>query len=301
MKKTIFFLLLFLNVLSNAQQDAQYTQYMYNTIVVNPAYAGSREALSIFGMYRTQWVGLDGAPDTGIFSVNSPVSEQVGVGFSIINDRIAISDKTSLSADFAYSIPLSSNFRLSFGIKATAHVFSVDFSKLNVQPGDPNFENNIYSKLSPNFGAGIYLNSDKFYVGFSVPNLLESEHYDDEVKSVAVDRLHGYFISGYVFDFGESMKFKPATLIKAAEGAPLQVDLTGNFLFFDKFTLGAAYRWSGAISGLAGFQITDNWLLGYSYDSETTKLANYNSGSHEFFLRYEFSFNPKRVVSPRFF
>jgi len=302
-KKHIVSVSLVLVALSSyAQQDPQYTQYMYNTNNVNPAYAGSREALSIFGLYRTQWVGLDGAPDTGVFSIHSPVGERVGLGLTFVNDRISISDESTISIDFSYTIPLSDRYKLGFGLKTTAHLLNVDYSKLNLHDQGDIAMSNINNKFSPNIGAGIYLYSDKFYVGFSAPNILETEHYNnDDVQSLASERIHSYLISGYVFDLTEGIKFKPAVLAKMVEGSPLQADITGNFLFNEKFVLGVAWRWSEAISGLAGFQINDNWFIGYAYDAETTKLANYNSGSHEIFLRYEFFNKSKRMVSPRFF
>lgn len=295
---------LFLVVFSSyAQQDPQHTQYMYNTNNVNPAYAGSRETVSIFGMYRTQWIGMDGAPDTGVFAIHSPIGERVGLGLTFVNDRIGISDESTIAVDFSYTIPLSDMYKLGFGLKATAHLLNVDYSKLKLHDdGDVVLQNNINSKFSPNIGAGLYLYSDKFYVGFSVPNILETKHYNDnDIQSLANERMHGYLISGYVFDLTESIKFKPAVLAKAVEGAPLQTDITGNFLFNERFVLGVAWRWSEALSGLAGFQINENWFIGYAYDAETTKLANYNSGSHEIFLRYEFFNKSRRMVSPRFF
>src|SRR5690554_195534 len=302
-KKHIVSVSLVLVALSSyAQQDPQYTQYMYNTNNVNPAYAGSREALSIFGLYRTQWVGLDGAPDTGVFSIHSPVGERVGLGLTFVNDRISISDESTISIDFSYTIPLSDRYKLGFGLKTTAHLLNVDYSKLNLHDQGDIAMSNINNKFSPNIGAGIYLYSDKFYVGFSAPNIIETEYYNnDDVQSLASERIHSYLISGYVFDLTEGIKFKPAVLAKMVEGSPLQADITGNFLFNEKFVLGVAWRWSEAISGLAGFQINDNWFIGYAYDAETTKLANYNSGSHEIFLRYEFFNKSKRMVSPRFF
>lgn len=298
---TVFSLL---SLFGYSQQDSQYTQYMYNTNNINPAYAGSREVLSIFGMYRTQWVGLDGAPDTGAFSLHSPVSERVGLGLTIVNDKIGISDETTISVDFSYTIPINEDYKLAFGLKGTAHLLNVDYSKLLVNnPGDILLQNNIENRFSPNIGAGFYLYSDKFYAGISVPNMLETQHYDDNsaTKSLAGERMHGYLITGYVFDLTDDIKFKPAALAKAVKGAPLQVDVTGNFLFNERFTLGVAWRWDAAVSGLAGFQINNNWFIGYGYDAETTKLANYNSGSHEIFLRYEFFRKSSRMISPRFF
>ncbi len=288
---------------SYAQQDPQYTQYMYNTINVNPAYAGSRDVLSIFGLYRTQWVGLDGAPDTGVFSAHSPVGERVGLGLSFVNDRIGISDQSTISVDFSYAIPVFNNsFKLAFGLKATGHLLNIDFSKLNwYEPDDPTNQN-ISNRFSTNIGAGAYLYSDRFYVGLSVPNILETKHYNDnDIESLAKQRFHGYLITGYVFDMNSTIQFKPALLLKTAEGAPLQLDITANFLFYEKLTLGAAWRWDAAMSGLAGFQIDKNWFVGYAYDAETTQLSNYNSGSHEIFLRYEFFNKTNRVISPRFF
>ena len=286
-----------------AQQDSQYTNYMYNTINVNPAYAGSRGVMSIFGMHRTQWVGLDGAPVTNVASINTPINNSnFGLGISFVNDRIGPSDENTISVDISYTIQTSETYKLSFGIKGTANLLNVDYTKLNIyDPTDSQFQNNIDNKFSPNIGAGVYFHSDKFYTGLSVPNFLETEHYDDNVAATAQERMHYYFIGGYVFDLSDNIKFKPAFLSKVVSGAPLQLDLTANFMFNEKFILGAAYRWDAAMSGLAGFQINQNWMIGYAYDAETTKLANYNSGSHEIFLRYEFKGKQEKAVSPRFF
>ena len=301
-------MLLFIATLGNvnqtfAQQDSQYTNYMYNTINVNPAYAGSRGVMSIFGMHRTQWVGLDGAPVTNTFSLNTPINNSnLGLGLSFVNDRIGPSDENAISADISYTIQTSETYKLSFGVKGTANLLNVDFTKLNrYNLTDPQFQNNIDNKFSPNIGAGIYFHSDKLYAGLSVPNFLETEHFDDNVAATAKERMHYYLIGGYVFDLSDNIKFKPAFLTKLVTGAPLQLDLTANFMFNEKFVLGAAWRWDAAVSGLAGFQVNENWMIGYAYDAETTKLANYNSGSHEIFLRYEFKGKTEKVVSPRFF
>lgn len=286
-----------------SQQDAQFTQYMYNTVNVNPAYAGSRGVLSVFGTHRAQWIGLEGAPTTNAASIHSPINNsRVGIGLSIIQDEIGPSDKSMISADFSYTIHTSETYKLSFGLKGTASLFNVDYTKLNrYDLNDPRFQNNIDNQFSPNVGAGVYYHSDKFYAGISVPFMLETKHFNDNASSVAKDVLHYYFIGGYVFDLSETTKFKPAFLIKSVKGAPLQADLTANFMFNDKFVVGGAYRWSAALSGLAGFQVDENWFIGYTYDTDTTKLANYNSGSHEIFLRYEFKGKQEKVVSPRFF
>ena len=287
---------------SFAQQDAQYSQYMYNTININPAYAGSRGVMSIFGLHRTQWVGLDGAPVTNAFSLNTPINNSnLGVGLSLVNDRIGPTNDNTISADVSYTVPMSEDYKLSFGIKASGNMFNLDVSKLTPQQaGDPNLQN-YNSKFSPNFGAGIYLHSDKLYLGLSVPNFLQGTKYNDNSVAVFQERMNFYAIAGYVFDLSESIKFKPAFLTKVVAGAPLQVDASANFLFFDKLMLGGAYRWSAAVSALAGFQVTDGLFIGYSYDMETTKLRRYNSGSHEIFLRFELFNKVNKMVSPRFF
>jgi type IX secretion system PorP/SprF family membrane protein len=290
--------------LCNAQQDAQFTQYMYNTININPAYAGSRGALSVFGLYRTQWVGLDGAPETSSFSVNSPINNSnLGVGVSFVNDKIGPTNENTLSADLSYTVQTSADFKLSFGIKGTANLFNLDINKLSPEDqGDPQFQN-LKSKFSPNVGAGVYWHSDKAYVGLSVPNFIETNRYDDNEVAIYKDKINYYLMGGYVFDLDhyQYVKFKPAVLAKIVEGAPLQVDVSANFMFNDKFVAGIAYRWSAALSAMVGFQISDGLYIGYAYDRETTHLNNYNSGSHEIFLRYEFFKNNEKITTPRFF
>lgn len=285
-----------------AQQDAQYTQYMYNTININPAYAGSRGVMSIFGLHRTQWVGLDGAPTTNAFSINTPINNSnLGLGVSFVNDKIGPTSDNTISADLSYTIQTSEQFKLSFGIKASGNLFNLDVNRLNpADANDPNLQN-FDNEFSPNFGAGIYLHSDKMYFGLSVPNFLQDSKYNDNEVAVFQERMNFYAIGGYVFDISPSVKFKPAFLTKVVTGSPLQVDASANFLFFDKLMLGAAYRWDAAMSALAGFQVTDGLFIGYSYDRETTQLRNYNSGSHEVFLRFELFNKVSKLVSPRFF
>jgi len=301
--KILIVMLLLAGFFASAQQDAQYTQYMYNTISVNPAYAGSRDVLSVVGLYRSQWVGLDGAPETQTLSIHAPVGNKVGLGLSIVNDEIGPSNETYIDVDFSYTLNVGATAKLALGIKAGANLLSVDYNKLT---GDDDviFQDNIDNRFMPNVGIGAYWYDDKYYLGFSSPDLLETEHYDDDEVAesyLAKERLHAYLMGGYVFDLDYNLKFKPAFLVKAVDGAPLQVDISANFLFNERFTLGAAYRWSAAVSGIAGFQISDQLMIGYAYDMETTELRKYNSGSHEIVLRFELFKNVGNTISPRFF
>jgi type IX secretion system PorP/SprF family membrane protein len=300
--KLFFFVIMFVTIAGYAQQDAQFTQYMYNTININPAYAGSRGALSIFALHRDQWVGLDGAPKTNTVSVNTPINNSnIGIGLSLVNDKIGPTNENQISADISYTIPTSDTWKLSFGIKGTADIFNLDVSKLNIDnPNDPQFQN-LDNEFSPNIGAGVYWHSDKAYIGLSVPNFIETNRYDDNDVAIYKDKINYYLMAGYVFDLSYDLKFKPALLTKMVEGAPLQVDVSANFMFFEKFTVGVAYRWSAAISAMVGFQITDGLYVGYGYDNETTNLRNYNSGSHEIFLRYEIFKSNGAITTPRFF
>jgi type IX secretion system PorP/SprF family membrane protein len=298
----------------NGQQDAQYTQYMYNTMSVNPAYAGSRGQLSAAALYRSQWVGLAGAPETFTINLHSPIRDsKLGYGISVVNDAIGdgVVQETYFDALLSYTVDVSLNGKLSFGLKAGGKLFNLDFSgleQLTDQEQDV-ASDNIENRFSPNVGVGVYYHTDRFYAGLSAPNLLETEHFDtagndaNDVGFLAKERINFYLITGFVFDLGRNTKFKPALLTKAVGGAPLQVDVSTSFLFNDKFSIGAAYRWDAALSGLIGFQMSDQLTLGLAYDREITDLgaAVFNNGSFEVFLRYELVKSFQKLVSPRFF
>ena len=287
-----------------AQQDAQYTQYMYNTVSVNPAYAGSRGHISAAALYRSQWVGLDGAPETQTLNVHSPIGYQgIGLGASIVRDRIGPTAEDNFGVDFSYTVYTSTEGRLSFGLKGSLNLLDVRFSELNQFAVDPILENNIDNRLSPNIGAGIYYHNQKFYAGLSVPQFLETSHFDEESLSTAKEQMNFYFITGYVWDLNSYLKFKPTLLAKAVQGAPLQVDLSANFMLSDTFILGAAYRWDAAVSGMMGFNISNKLLIGLAYDRETTALGSttFNDGSFEVIFRYDFISTKSSLKSPRFF
>lgn len=310
--KLTFLVLLVLGVYTNssfAQQDAQYTQYMYNTLSVNPAYAGTRDVLSFVGLYRNQWFGnnIKGTPKTFTASIHSPIANKVALGLNVVNDEIFITKETYVDLDFSYIINVSEKGRLSFGLKGGAHLLDINSDRAYegaFDPNDPDAQIFIDNKFSPQFGFGAYYFTDRFYFGLSAPNVLETEHFDESLTSssaTAKERINYYLITGHTFDLNDNLKFKPAILTKLVQGAPLQVDLSANFLINEKFSLGAAYRWSAALSAMAGFQISDQLMLGFAYDRETTELTQYNNGSFEVFLRFELFKANENMVSPRFF
>ncbi|WP_374505168.1 type IX secretion system membrane protein PorP/SprF [Flavobacterium sp.] len=304
MKKIVYSLLIvMISVVMRAQQEPQYTQYMYNPSVINPGYAGSLGYGSLFSLYRTQWIGLEGAPKTLNLNYHQPLENtNLGLGGNIVHDEIGPSTTTNLGLDISYTIPFENQSRLAFGVRAGGQLLNIDYTKLNhYNPSDVSFRSNISNQFSPNIGVGLFYYNENSYVGLSVPMLLETKTYDEFAYSDVNRRQHYYLTAGKVFDLNYNVKFKPAFVAKMVAGAPLQVDLTGNFLINEKFTLGMAYRWSAALSGLVGFKVSDRLMIGYGYDRETTRLSNFNSGSHELFLQFDLFKINQHIETPRFF
>lgn len=286
---------------AHAQQESQYTQYMYNPSSINPAYAGSRGSLSLLGLYRNQWVGLNGAPETLNFSAHTPVGQQgIGLGLGFTSDKIGAASESIVTADVSYTIDFAEDVKLAFGIKGGFSMLDVNPNKLTIY--DPNdYDLRRENHAAPTIGAGVYLYSDKWYIGLSSPNFLETKHYDDVKVSTATEKTHFYLMGGYVFDINPNLKLKPSAMLKGVIGAPLSFDFSANALIYNRVNFGLAYRVDAAVSALAGFYVTEQILIGYSYDYTTTELRNYNSGSHEIFLRFEVGSLYKSKVSPRFF
>ncbi|MCV9929478.1 type IX secretion system membrane protein PorP/SprF [Flavobacterium sp. LS1R49] len=302
--KKIFTIITMLSVFgAMAQQDPQYTQYMYNTLTVNSAYAGSLGHLAITGIYRTQWVGLEGAPKTASFSLDTPLGKRVGLGLSVVSEEIGPSEEQYIDANFSYTIQSGLTHKLSFGIKGGGRVLNIDWTKGSYRDPDAQFRENITNKFLPVIGAGLYWHGERDYIGLSIPNFMTRERYDyDDIADDLVNqRMHLYLIGGIVFDLSANTKFKPATLFKYVAGAPLIADFSANFMFNDCLTLGVSYRTSDSVSGLFSLQITPQILVGYTYDYTTTELQNYNSGTHEIMLRFELVSRKKGLKSPRFF
>jgi type IX secretion system PorP/SprF family membrane protein len=290
LSKTLSIVILLLSVSTAfAQQLPQFTQYMFNTISINPAYAGSRETFSAVGLHRSQWVGLDGGPETQTLSLHTPLrNEKIGVGLSFINDELGYENFSYIYGDFSYTIQTGENSKLAFGIKGGFTHYNLD-EELLQDPSvvnDP-FFNDVSNRWSPNIGAGLYWHSQRWYVGLSAPRILNTD----------------YITGGYVFDLSENTKLKPSVLLKATNGAPLSFDVSANFLFNETFWIGAGYRINesaAAIGGIADFQISKQMRIGYAYEYPISDIRPYTSGTHEVLLMFEV-FKNKRIKSPRYF
>ena len=304
MKKNHIYIILFFLVGYQsliAQQDPQFTQYTINPLSVNSAYAGSRGNLSVVGLHRSQWVGIEGAPRTQTLSIEAPIKNRLGLGLSIIKDELGPSEEFYTDANFSYTIPVSENYKLAFGLKAGFRLLSLDFEKGNrVNRGDVTFSQGLNNEFFPTFGLGLFLHSRKQYFGISAPNLLNDKQFADLSNLQAEERFHLFFIGGWVFDLSSNLKFKPAFLVKHVQGTPLSIDTSANFLIQERFTLGVSYRWDDSFSGLAGFNISKNLFISYAYDFTTTALNQVNSGTHEISVRFDI-FKDKILKSPRFF
>jgi type IX secretion system PorP/SprF family membrane protein len=287
--------------LATAQQDPQYTQYMYNMNVVNPAYAGSKESLSLTALYRKQWSGFEGAPETFTFAGHAPISDKIGLGLSAIKDELGPVSETNVYADFSYTLQVGTNTKLALGLKAGATFHDVGLVDLELQdPNDPFFSQDI-NNTYPNVGAGAFFYGDNFYVGLSVPNLLNSVHLDENGLKYGSETNHYFATAGYVFQVSENVKLKPSFMVKSAFDAPVSVDGNLNALFYDKFEIGASYRLDDSFSGLVGFQVTEFIRIGYAYDRVISDIEAVSDSSHEIILTFDLFFKKRTLRSPRYF
>lgn len=289
-----------------AQQEAMYSQYMFNMLAINPAYAGSRNVTSATALYRDQWVGMDGAPKTATFTIDAPIdNKNIGIGLQVFSDKIGITNTTGAFASYAYRIRFNKG-TLSFGIQGGASQYLADFTGVALNTGgygDNAFSQNI-NKVLLDFGTGIYYNSDRFFIGLSSPQLLNNKLSDLNVQgdnSFAGQQLHLFLTTGYVFPIGTDLNFKPSVLFKGVKGAPIEADMNATLWIKDVIAFGAQYRTESSAAGLVEVQVSPQLRIGYSYDVSTTKLVQYNNGSHEIMVRYEFGYQKGKILSPRYF
>jgi type IX secretion system PorP/SprF family membrane protein len=301
---TVILLVLLSIVDTHAQQDPHYTQYMYNMNVINPAYAGSKENLSFGLLYRKQWVQIEDAPSTFSLSGSMPVGEKIGAGLSIISDKIGPVQETNLYGDFSYTLKLAGDHKLAFGIKAGATFQKIGLnsqiaSSLPVPTDDAFAEDTNNTNF--NIGSGVFYYTNKYYVAFSVPNLLNSAHLDYNGRKYGSETSHYFLTGGYVFDLSPNTKFKPFAMIKSAFNAPTSVDISTNFLFNNKFEVGATYRRQDSFGAMVNYAISPSLRVGYAYDHIISDLKVTTPSSHEFILLFDLSFSKKVSQSPRYF
>ena len=288
----------------SAQQDPHYTQYMYNMNIINPAYAGSKENLAFGLLYRKQWVEIEDAPTTFTFSGSSPIGKNVGLGLSMVSDQIGPVTEQNVYADFSYTLNLGGQHRLAFGLKtgATFHKVSMfdDIAPTLPVPTDPAFAENT-SNVYFNFGGGLFYYTDKYYVAFSVPNMIRSTYLDYNGVEYGTETLHYFLTGGYVFDLSENTKFKPSAMLKSALDVTPSLDVSANFLFYEKFEIGATYRLEDSFGAMVNYAITPNLRVGYAYDHIVSDLNVTTPSSHELMLLFDLNFPKKVSRSPRFF
>lgn len=286
-----------------SQQDPQYTQYMYNMHIVNPAYAGSEGTLNIGLLHRTQWVGLDGAPKTTVAAINAPIKKNIGLGLSVFADEIGPVKEQNAFVDVSYTIQTSDYGNLAFGLKGGFTFLDAQLSTLDLGDDIPDdvFNNDINDSYA-NFGAGTFYYTDHFYAGLSMPNMLNQFHLNRKggVISSASEKMHYYLTSGYVFEMNDNLKLKPSVLLKGVKGAPLSIDLAGNVLINNKFELGVSWRIDDSLNALMNIEVANGFRIGYAYDYTLSNLGDFNSGSHEIILLINVS-NSRNGLSPRFF
>jgi type IX secretion system PorP/SprF family membrane protein len=292
-----------------AQYDAMFTQYMFNEMFINPAYAGSKDALAVTALHREQWVNFPGRPITTTFSMHGPViNEKMGFGISFLNEKIGVLNRNLVYLSYSYKIKAGKNGHLAFGLQGGIHNQVNKFSQLKAtEAGDVQVSQNSASLLAPNFGFGIYYSDKKNYVGLSIPRMIDDQFKFDEngnaVKNTAMSpqKFHYYLTMGRVFTLSENLKLKGQAMIKAVQNAPLQYDLNANFLIKELIWAGVSYRSGDAVSALLGVQISPQFLVSYSYDYSLTKIQKYSQGSHEMALSYVFKYKGKNIITPRYF
>lgn len=301
--KLVFLFLLGIVGSVSAQQDPMFTQYMHNPVSINPAYAGSSGTLNFTAMHRQQWVGIDGAPKTLTLSINSPfLGYNVGVGFNLIHDQLGPVKQTGLYLDYSYKLKVTEKVKLAFGMKGGFNMYDINLQELIREDNEDDVIMFGASKMFlPNFGVGTYLYSDRFYLGLSIPKMLQNSLSDNSNTLQNKEERHYFFTGGIVLDVSENIRFKPSFTLRMVNGAPLSSEFSGAILLHDRLWLGGMYRLGDSVGAMVRFNVTNQFSLGYSYDMTQSRLRNDNQGTHEVYVSYDIAFRNKKILSPRFF
>lgn len=306
MKKIITVLGILAGIIKmDAQQDVMVSQYMFNGLFLNPAYAGSHKYFSSTLLHRSQWAGFEGAPKTTLFAFDGPLFfQKMGVGLLLSHDKIGVTSQTDMYANYSYMLKLGEG-KLSFGIKAGASNYQAKVEDLTIwDESDNSFNGVSKSAWLPKFGGGAFYFNHSWYIGFSIPALIvydPNKNFNLSMESSSYIRKHYYLTSGYVFKVNERVKLKPSFLIKYQSAAPLQADINFSAMYMDVVALGIALRTKDAVTVMVEYQANMRFRIGYAYDITTSKLRNYSSGSHEIMIGFDFGKDIIKVKTPRFF
>lgn len=288
---------------ASAQQEAMYTQYMFNKLLINPGYAGSRAATSVTALYRDQWTGFEGAPSTATVSVHGHLrNPNIALGLTVINDRLGITENTGVYAVYAYRLPLGKG-RLSFGVQGGFDHLRMGLSTaVSIDAGDPSLAAD-FSALAPNAGAGVYFQSERFYAGVSAQRLIENKISDTDIvdadDAFSHQSRHAYAMVGGMIRLSEIVEFRPSALVKMVANAPVQADINASFLFVERVWAGVSYRTNASVDFMAEYQVNRQLRVGYAYDIQTSAVGPYTQGSHEVMVGIDLDFSKTRIVTPR--
>lgn len=304
MKKLFFAFTILISSVAVSQQETQYSMYFFNPLFINPAYAGSQDALNITALYRSQWTNIDGAPKSTCLTVHSPLkNEHLGIGATIANDQIGAIKNTSTFVDLSYSIQTNKKGnRLAFGLKIGADYFQKNYSNLKVQQTIDNvYLNNLNNnQWLFNTGFGIYYYGKKFYVGTSSPRLISNQLNKDN-QSKAYQKNHFYVFSGFVYSLNPILDMRPSFAIKYTHNSPLSIEGNLSFFLYEKIWVGLMYRHNSFIGANISYLINEKFKVGYAYDYSTNSIQNYSSNTHEIMLSYDLKTKSKGFRSPRYF
>lgn len=301
-----FVILSLLSIRTEAQQSSVYSQYIFNGLLINPAYAGSHVEFSATLSYRNQWVNFEGAPETAVFSAHSTVKrERIGLGILATSDKIGSYSNNGLFASYAYRIKNMRGGVLSLGVQGGVNNYRADYSKLNLKAGqDPTFAADM-NEIRPNFGGGVFYYDEKYFAGFSVPTILKTTSFMSNAAQQLIQPRNYFLHAGAIYPLNrdETLKFSPSFLIRAQDGSPLGFDLNINVIFYDLISVGSSYRSGDAVVAFVNFKIGEKFHFSYSYDMTTSEINQYSMGTHEFMLNYRVRFRGvhKDIECPYYF
>jgi type IX secretion system PorP/SprF family membrane protein len=290
---------------ASAQHEAMFSQYMFNGLILNPAYAGSTEVLTANALYRKQWLQVEGAPTTQTFSLSAPVNhKKIGLGATIVNDKIGNTRNVGANLAYSYRIKLNKG-TLAMGMQTGFNQYYADYAPLKTNPFNNQDQalTEVHNFLVFNFGSGLYYNTDNFYAGISVPNSFRARvaGWGQASGSGPKDSRHCFITTGYVFKLNDELTVKPSTLVKVAQGAPLQIDLNTNVWFYNLVGVGVSYRTSNTVVAMAEVQLSRQFRFGYAYDHGATRIGGLPMNSHEVMIRYDLVSPHTKIISPRFY